>query len=47
MFISIGHGGALPPPLSAWGLNIVALAFGFYMLLTIDSSVSFPFFQKG
>ena len=48
MFISIGYGGALPPLLSAWGLNIIALAFGFYMLLTIDSSnVSFPFFQKG
>ena len=47
MFISIGHGGALPPLLSAWGLNIVALAFGFYMLLTIDSNVSFPFFKKG
>ena len=46
MLISIGHGGVLPPWLSAWGLNIIALAFGFYMLLTIDSNVSFPFFQK-
>ena len=45
--ISIGHGGALPPWLSAWGLNIIALASGFHMLLTIDSNVSFPFFKKG
>ncbi len=47
MSISIGHGGALPPWLSAWGLNIIAIAFGFYMLLTIDSNVSFPFLRKG
>ena len=46
MTISIGHGAALPPWLSAWGLNIIALAFGFHMLLTIDSSVSFSFFQR-
>lgn len=47
MSISLGHGGILPPWLSAWGINIIALATGFYMLLTIDSNVSLPSFKKG
>ena len=46
MSISLGHGGTLPPWLSAWGVNIIAVAIGFYMLLTIDSNVSNPVFKK-
>lgn len=46
MSISLGHGGILPPWLSAWGINIIGMATGFYLLLTIDSNVSFSFFGK-
>jgi len=44
--VSLGHGEILPPWLSAWGINLVGLAFGFYLLLTLDSNVSFPFLHK-
>lgn len=43
MGISLGHEGILPPWLSAWGLNIIAVAIGSYMILTIDTDVSAPF----
>jgi lipopolysaccharide export system permease protein len=44
--VSLGHGEILPPWLSAWGINLIGLALGFYLLLTLDSNVSFPFFHK-
>lgn len=47
MGISLGYEGALPPWLSAWGLNIIAIAIGFHMILTIDTDVSLPFSKKG
>ncbi len=46
MSISLGHGGILPPWLSAWGINIIAIATGFYMILTIDTNITLPFFKK-
>jgi lipopolysaccharide export system permease protein len=44
--VSLGHGEILPPWLAAWGINLIGLTFGFYLLLTLDSNVSFPLLHK-
>lgn len=44
--ISFGHRGILPPWLAAWGINMLAINFGLYMILTLDSEAIFPSFKK-
>ncbi len=34
--LAIGHGGALPPIIAAWGANLVFAALGFYLLASLN-----------
>ncbi len=42
MGISLGYGGTLPPFLAAWGPNLILIAMGLYLILTIDSESLLP-----
>lgn len=42
MGISLGHSGAFGPLLAAWGPNLLFMALGFYLMLTLDSEYILP-----
>ena len=45
MCLSLGRGGTFDPIMATWGPIALFICMGFYLLLTIDSEKSLPFFK--